>query len=154
MSIELVEDTARLQKAADQHGPAALYLPFRRHYFRPDIALRGKIGKRQYWVGAEMDSSFGILQILQSFWQMWRYEDKDWQELWQKEQDERVAKLRELADELAAETLIPHDYMPTVVKYTAQIKTLQKKTPNGGKTEKPVPTNPISKKGKAAREAK
>ena len=63
MSLELVEDPARLQKAADTHGPAGLYLPFRRHYFRPDIALRGKVGKRQYWVGAEMDSSFGHAKV-------------------------------------------------------------------------------------------
>jgi hypothetical protein len=63
LSIELVDDKARLQKAADQHGPSALYLPFRRHVFRPDIALRGKIGKRQYWVGAELDTSFGHAKV-------------------------------------------------------------------------------------------
>ena len=63
LTVELVEEQARLQKAAEQYGPAALYLPFRRHVFHPDIALRGKVGKRQYWVGAELDSSFGHAKV-------------------------------------------------------------------------------------------
>lgn len=63
MSVELVNDPERLQKLAEQSAAPALYAPFRRQYYRPDLALRGKIGKRQYWVGAELDTSFGHVKL-------------------------------------------------------------------------------------------
>ena len=40
-----------------------------------------------------------------------------------------------VSDEMSAGSLIPHEYLPTVVKYTAQVKTLQ----NQNKKEKAAP---------------
>src|SRR5690606_23381531 len=34
-----------------------------RGVFRPDLALKGKVGKRQFWVGAELDTSFGHVKL-------------------------------------------------------------------------------------------
>ncbi len=63
MSVELVNDPERLQKIAETAAGPALYAPFRRQIYRPDLALRGKIGKKQYWVGAELDTSFGHVKL-------------------------------------------------------------------------------------------
>ena len=63
LNTELVEDVAKLARVADDYGELALYAPFRRAMFHPDIALHGKSGKRDYWVGAETDSSFGHAKV-------------------------------------------------------------------------------------------
>lgn len=63
LSLELVRDDDRLQAAVREHGVGALYAPFRRAVFHPDIAIRGKVGKREFWVGAETDSSFGHAKV-------------------------------------------------------------------------------------------
>ncbi len=63
LSHELVTETARLEAAASAHGEAALYAPFRRTVLAPDLAVAGKIGKRELWVAAETDSSFGHAKI-------------------------------------------------------------------------------------------
>ena len=60
-----------------------------------------------------------------------------------------------VADEMAAETLIPHNYVPVVWKYTTQLRTLQsqKKPPARGDTKKPESADP-KKDVKATRVAK
>lgn len=63
LSISLVEEASKLQRAVDDHGQNSLYAPFRRQIFRPDIAVLGKQGKKEFWVGAEMDSSFGHAKV-------------------------------------------------------------------------------------------
>ncbi|NVB40157.1 hypothetical protein G6O69_20085 [Pseudenhygromyxa sp. WMMC2535] len=63
LNIEIVEDTARLAAIAEEYGEVALYAPFRRGMFHPDIAVHGRAGKRDYWVGAETDSSFGHAKV-------------------------------------------------------------------------------------------
>ena len=63
LSFELVKDEARLSGVVDQNGQRALYAPFRRGMFFPDMALRGRIGRREVWVGAETDHSFGHAKI-------------------------------------------------------------------------------------------
>ena len=63
LSFELVKDTARLCTVTGQLSEKALYAPFRRGVFHPDLALHGKIGKREFWIGAETDSSFGHAKV-------------------------------------------------------------------------------------------
>ena len=63
LSIELVTDPARLARVVAEHGDGALYAPFRRNMFHPDIAVHARQGKRDFWVGAETDSSFGHAKI-------------------------------------------------------------------------------------------
>jgi hypothetical protein len=63
LSIEIVEDAARLARVIDDFGESALYAPFRRTVFHPDLAVHGKAGKRDFWIGAETDSSFGHAKI-------------------------------------------------------------------------------------------
>lgn len=63
MSVELVTDQNRLKGVTQGLSLGALYAPFRRGTFHPDVALHAKIGKREYWVGAETDSSFGHAKV-------------------------------------------------------------------------------------------
>lgn len=63
LNIEIVEDTAKLARVAEDYAQAALYAPFRRNVFHPDIAVHGKQGKRDFWIGAETDSSFGHAKV-------------------------------------------------------------------------------------------
>jgi len=63
LSVALVEDADRLQQVADEQAVPALYAPFRRATFRPDIAVVGRQGKREFWVGAETASSFGHAKV-------------------------------------------------------------------------------------------
>ena len=63
LTVELVTDHARLARVAEDHGPESLYAPFRRATFHPDIAVHGRSGKRDFWIGAETDSSFGHAKL-------------------------------------------------------------------------------------------
>ena len=63
LNVELVTDVSRLARLADDYGDASLYAPFRRGMFHPDVAVHGKQGKRDYWVGAETDTSFGHAKV-------------------------------------------------------------------------------------------
>ncbi|MCA9698672.1 MAG: hypothetical protein KC431_14195, partial [Myxococcales bacterium] len=63
LSVTIVEDTDRLARLVDEYGEAAHYAPFRRNMFHPDIAIHGRSGKRDFWIGAETDSSFGHAKI-------------------------------------------------------------------------------------------
>lgn len=63
LSFDLIKDEQRLAAVAAQLGEKALYAPFRRAMFHPDVGLHGKIGKREFWIGAETDSSFGHAKI-------------------------------------------------------------------------------------------
>lgn len=63
LSFTFVKDETRLAAVTEQIGEKALYAPFRRAMFHPDVALHGKIGKREFWIGAETDSSFGHAKI-------------------------------------------------------------------------------------------
>ena len=63
LNAEIVTDVPRLARLAEEHGEASLYAPFRRGMFHPDVAVHGKQGKRDYWVGAETDTSFGHAKV-------------------------------------------------------------------------------------------
>lgn len=63
MNIEVVTDQNRLAGITEGLALDAVYAPFRRGTFHPDVALHGKMGKREIWVGAETDSSFGHAKI-------------------------------------------------------------------------------------------
>jgi len=63
LSVELVTDGPRLASVVAEHGEKALYAPFRRQIFHPDIAVHGRSGKHDFWVGAETDSSFGHAKL-------------------------------------------------------------------------------------------
>ena len=63
LSLDLVRDLARLDDAAQHHGLESLYAPFRRGQFHPDLGLHAKMGKRELWLGAETDSSFGHAKV-------------------------------------------------------------------------------------------
>jgi hypothetical protein len=63
ITVEAVSDPQRLDAATREHGPDALYAPFRRQMFHPDLGYRGKHGRREVWVGAETDSSFGHAKV-------------------------------------------------------------------------------------------
>ena len=47
LNVDLVEDLAKLAAMATEIGESALYAPFRRATFHPDIALCGKLGDRK-----------------------------------------------------------------------------------------------------------
>jgi hypothetical protein len=63
LSVEIVTDIPRLTRLADDYGEVSLYAPFRRGMFHPDVAVHGKQGKRDFWVGAETDTSFGHAKV-------------------------------------------------------------------------------------------
>ncbi len=63
LTFELVGDRNRLEGAVGSLSEGSLYAPFRRGTFFPDRGLVAKIGKKEYWVGAETDSSFGHAKI-------------------------------------------------------------------------------------------
>jgi hypothetical protein len=63
LSVEIVTDIPRLTRLADDYGDGSLYAPFRRGMFHPDVAVHGKQGKRDFWVGAETDTSFGHAKV-------------------------------------------------------------------------------------------
>ncbi len=63
MALEVIEDVKRLKRVTDAQSTSSLYAPFRRGVFHPDVGVRGKLGKREYWVGAETDSSFGHAKV-------------------------------------------------------------------------------------------
>ncbi len=63
LTCEVVTNVARLESVAREYGTDALYAPFRRGVFNPDLGLRAKLGKREYWVGAETDASFGHAKV-------------------------------------------------------------------------------------------
>jgi len=63
VTTEFVTDRRRLQMMTASHADAAMYAPFRRGTFHPDVGLVAKMGKKEYWVGAETDSSFGHAKV-------------------------------------------------------------------------------------------
>jgi hypothetical protein len=63
LTVELIEDPDRLRRMTSQLSDDALYAPFRRTVFAPDLAVRGKVGRKDWWVGAETDASFGHAKI-------------------------------------------------------------------------------------------
>lgn len=63
LSFEIVTDQNRLKGVTQGLALDAVYAPFRRGVFHPDVGLHAKIGRREYWVGAETDSSFGHAKI-------------------------------------------------------------------------------------------
>jgi hypothetical protein len=63
LTFEVVQDIPRLQEMTKEIGASGLYAPFRRGVFNPDIAIRASLNKREYWVGAETDSSFGHAKV-------------------------------------------------------------------------------------------
>ncbi|MBX7082087.1 MAG: hypothetical protein K1X88_22965 [Nannocystaceae bacterium] len=63
MTSEVVSDVRRLQSVASSLSESSMYAPFRRGTFHPDLGLLAKMGKKEYWVGAETDSSFGHAKI-------------------------------------------------------------------------------------------
>nr|MCH9686922.1 hypothetical protein [Deltaproteobacteria bacterium] len=63
LSLEMVKDVTRLDAITQRYTLGALYAPFRRGQFHPDIGLHGKMGKREIWLGAETDSSFGHAKV-------------------------------------------------------------------------------------------
>jgi hypothetical protein len=63
LTVDVIRDTALLTEVVKSVGQDALYAPFRRGVFNPDIAVHAKNGKRDFWVGAETDSSFGHAKI-------------------------------------------------------------------------------------------
>lgn len=60
---EIVDDANLLAKVARERQDSALYAPFRRHVFHPDVGLRAKVGRRDFWLGAETDSYFGHAKV-------------------------------------------------------------------------------------------
>lgn len=63
LNTEIVKDVERLKAMTEARALSTVYAPFRRGVFHPDVALHGKMGKREFWVGAETDSSFGHAKI-------------------------------------------------------------------------------------------
>jgi hypothetical protein len=63
LNVELVKDPRRLESVTAQLAERALYAPFRRGMFHPDVGLHAKMGKREIWLGAETDSSFGHAKV-------------------------------------------------------------------------------------------
>jgi len=62
MNVEIHHDEGKLTKLIEDIGFEALYAPFRRGIFRPDVAASAH-HKRDLWVGAETDSSFGHAKL-------------------------------------------------------------------------------------------
>lgn len=63
LALEFVRDLNRLDTIAQRYALDALYAPFRRGQFHPDVGLHGKLGKRELWLGSETDSSFGHAKV-------------------------------------------------------------------------------------------
>lgn len=63
VNSDVVHDETKLEKAARKRVELAVYAPFRRHVFHPDVGVQAKIGKREIWAGAETDSSFGHAKV-------------------------------------------------------------------------------------------
>ena len=63
LNHELVTEPEALEEVTRRIGSAGQYAPFRRGVFHPDLALRAKHGKREFWIGAETDSSFGHAKV-------------------------------------------------------------------------------------------
>ncbi len=63
MTPALESDEDKLADLIEKYGIDALYAPFRRGIFRPDIAASGTYQSRELWVGAETDSSFGHAKL-------------------------------------------------------------------------------------------
>ncbi len=63
LTTEVVSDRNRLESVTGHLAEAALYAPFRRGTFHPDLGLVAKMGRKEYWVGAETDSSFGHAKV-------------------------------------------------------------------------------------------
>lgn len=63
LSVEVIKDADRLKALADNLPLDLAYAPFRRGMFHPDVAIHAKSGKREFWLGAETDSSFGHAKV-------------------------------------------------------------------------------------------
>ncbi len=63
LTVDFIRDPVLLQDIVRGVGQDALYAPFRRGVFNPDLAIHAKTGKKEYWVGAETDSSFGHAKV-------------------------------------------------------------------------------------------
>ncbi|MEZ4383255.1 MAG: hypothetical protein R3A79_18145 [Nannocystaceae bacterium] len=63
LTSEFVKDEGELATITREYGPECNYAPFRRGMFNPDIGLHAKLGRRDLWVGAETDSSFGHAKV-------------------------------------------------------------------------------------------
>jgi hypothetical protein len=62
-SHEITTDLGRIDRATEELAASAIYAPFRRAPLCADLAVVGKIGRKEYWVTAETDSSFGHAKI-------------------------------------------------------------------------------------------
>jgi len=63
INVEIIQDKDRLKAIIEETALKTSYAPFRRGMFHPDIALHAKVGRRDFWVGAETDSSFGHAKV-------------------------------------------------------------------------------------------
>jgi len=63
MTQEVIHDRARLENVVAELSARADYAPFRRGTFHPDLGMVAKVGRRELWVGAETDSSFGHAKV-------------------------------------------------------------------------------------------
>ncbi len=63
LNIEVVTDENRLKVVTEGLQAGSVYAPFRRGMFHPDVGVHGKQGKREIWIGAETDSSFGHAKV-------------------------------------------------------------------------------------------
>jgi len=63
LNLEVVTDENRLKGITEGLQEGSVYAPFRRGMFHPDVGVHGKQGKREMWLGAETDSSFGHAKV-------------------------------------------------------------------------------------------
>lgn len=63
LTFEIVTDITRLESITTEFGDDSSYAPFRRGVFTPDIGVVAHLNKRDFWVGAETDSSFGHAKL-------------------------------------------------------------------------------------------
>lgn len=63
LNLEVVTDENRLKGVTEGLQAGSVYAPFRRGMFHPDVGVHGKQGKRELWLGAETDSSFGHAKV-------------------------------------------------------------------------------------------
>jgi hypothetical protein len=63
LNLEVVTDENRLKGITEGLQDGSVYAPFRRGMFHPDVGVHGKQGKREIWLGAETDSSFGHAKV-------------------------------------------------------------------------------------------
>ncbi len=63
LNLELITEEARLKEVSETLQEDSIYAPFRRGMFHPDMAMHAKQGKREIWLGAETDSSFGHAKV-------------------------------------------------------------------------------------------